>query len=153
MEKLHSFHVDAVYVHFSSEKSSDNQLSFDSIVAQSIWHAVVLAFIFRRTKNPNPAEVGIQEDDSVVLFVSHEHSIVRIECQIMWMIQFLCFILWKKTTDDQPSVSRHLTNDEHSLLLLLIGLRCLATDVVFQRVKDDEMPAGCLHCMKGLIDV
>ena|SRR6218665_827965 len=71
MEKLHSFHVDAVYVHFSSEKSSDNQLSFDSIVAQSIWHAVVLAFIFRRTRNPNPAEVGIQEDDSVVLFVSH----------------------------------------------------------------------------------
>src|SRR6218665_738866 len=119
--------------------SIDNQLSLSFIVAQSIWttREPAVDFIFYRTKNRNPGEVRIQEDDSFTCYIGHENSIIRIECQIAWIGQPLCLILRNKTTDDKPSVSGYFTNDAP----------------LFQRVKDDEIPAGCLNCMTRILDI
>ena len=117
-EEVYSLSIDAVNVYSLSEKSSDNQLPVDFIVTKSVWSEGSFILLFCRTKNANPPEVGIQEDDSVPSCVSHENSIVRIECQIIWIIQRLRLILRNKTTDDQPSVSGQLTNDDQWLVLL-----------------------------------
>ena len=57
-ENVHSFSVNAVDVYsYSTEIFGDNQLSFNFIAAQSVWHAICTAFIFYRTEILNPAEV------------------------------------------------------------------------------------------------
>src|SRR6218665_1979389 len=100
-------------------------------------------FILGRTKNPNRAEIRIQEDNSSIVGFRHEDSIVRIEGQITYTAQLLCLCLRNKTTDDQPSVSGHFTNDDHAFLLL--PTVCGIADVLLKLVNDDKMPAGCLH--------